>query len=96
MRGNAELGDLVHIPGPDLDLDPLFERADNPGMERLIAVRLGRADIVFEAPRNHRILAVQSAKQLVALASILDHEPKCHDVGELLETNVLALHLQPD
>ena len=52
VGGDARLGNPVHFRGPDLDLHPFTQRADNGGMERLVHVALGHGDIVFEPARN--------------------------------------------
>ena len=50
VRGDAELGHLVHVAGADLHLDLAPLRADDGGVQRAVAVGLGRADEVLEAP----------------------------------------------
>ncbi len=62
MRGDAELGDLVHLAGPDLRLDALTLGADDAGMERAVVVGLGRRDVVLEAARH---LAEQGALKII-------------------------------
>src|SRR5438552_18435803 len=39
---------------------------------------------------------MDNAERVVAGADIIDHDAKRHDVGQLLERDVLALHLAPD
>ena len=66
------------------------------GVEGAVGVGLGRADIVFEAPGQHVVAAVDDAQRRVAVGDALDDDPEGHDVGELLEAYVLAFHLAPD
>ena len=96
MRGDAVLGDLVHLAGADLHLDALLLGADQAGVQRAVAVRLGRRDVVLEAAGNGRVAAVQDAQCMVAVADVLDHHAEGHGVGELLEAEVALLHLAPD
>ena len=96
VGGNAVLGEFVHFPGADLNLDPLALGPDHRGMNRLIAVRLGRRDEILEAARHHAVRAVNDAERLVAFGHRFDDHAEGDDVGELFERNVLALHLAPD
>src|SRR6266511_2161414 len=54
VRGDALLGDPVHLAGPDLHLDALALRADHGRVERLVPVRLRDRDVVLEPP-GHRL-----------------------------------------
>ena len=96
VGGDAVLGLLVHVAGADLDLDAPLLGPDHRGMQRAVAVGLGRADIVLEAPRHHRIGAVHDAERPVALLLRVGDDAKADDVGQLLEGELLALHLLPD
>ena len=42
MRGNAELGHLVHVRGADLHLDALAFRPEDAGVQRAVVIRLWR------------------------------------------------------
>ena len=53
--GKAALSILVHIARADLELDDLFIRRDDRGMEALVAVWFGDGNIVFDAS-NHRLI----------------------------------------
>jgi hypothetical protein len=50
MRRDAELGDLVHVAGADLDFDALPLRPDHAGVQRAVIVRLRGRDVVLERP----------------------------------------------
>ena len=96
MRGDAELGDLVHVARADLHLDALPLRPDHPGMQRAVVIGLRRRDIVFEAAGDDVIGRVDRAQRVIALADIVDQDAEGHHVGELLERDVALLHLAPD
>ena len=51
VGGEAVLGLGVHLPGPDLDLDPHLLVVDDGGVERPVAVALGGRDEILEAAR---------------------------------------------
>ena len=42
------------------------------------------------------IAAVDDAEGVIALRNVGHDDAKCHDVGQLLEADVLLLHLAPD
>ena len=67
VRGDAVFGDLVHLPGADLQLDALLARTDHGGVDRAVVVLLGGRDVVLEAARHHRPGGVHDAERLVAL-----------------------------
>jgi hypothetical protein len=39
---------------------------------------------------------MEDSQRLVTLIKIVHHDPEGHDIGELFEGDVLALHLPPD
>ena len=95
VRRDAELGDLVHVDGADLQLDALLAGTDHRGVDRAIVVLLRRRDVVLEAARHHRPGGVDDAERLVALRHLAHHDAEPEDVGQLLEADRLALHLAP-
>ena len=96
MRGDAELGHLVHVRGADLHLDALAFRPEDAGVQRAVVIRLRRRDVIFEAAGNDVIGRVNDAERVIAFADAVDEHAEGHDIGELLERDVLALHLAPD
>src|SRR5712691_10634114 len=96
VRGDAELGHLVHVAGADLHLDALPLGTDHAGMDRAVIVRLRRRDVVLEAAGNDVIGGMDDAQRVVAIADPVDQHAEGHHVGELLERDILALHLAPD
>jgi hypothetical protein len=54
VRGDAELGGLVHLACPHLDLERTSLRTDDGRMEGAVAVELRHRDVVLEAA-GHRL-----------------------------------------
>src|SRR5690606_6678626 len=96
MGCNAQFRHLMHLPGADLDLDPLVLGPDYAGVKRAIPVRLWCGNVILEPAGNDPVVGVNDAERGVAVLDRVDDDAKGHDVGQLLERNVLALHLQPD
>src|SRR5262245_56452086 len=96
MRGDAELGDLVHLLGADLQLDALIAGSDYRSVQRTVIVLLRRRDVILEAAGHHRPGGMYRAERAVAGFGILHHDAKGIDVGKLFEADRLALHLGPD
>jgi len=96
VGGDAALAHLVHLVRTDLDLDALAlgprTRRCAPSDSRW----LGRADVILEAAGNHRIGVVDDAQRPVDVVERIDQQPERHDVRQLLEIDVVALHLAPD
>ena len=65
-------------------------------MQRLVAVALGRRDVILESAGDHRPAAVDQAQRAIAFADVVDDDPERHDVGQLLEADVPLGHLLPD
>ena len=59
VRGNAFLGNVVHLAGADLDLDRRAEGADEGGVQGLVAIGLGNGNVVLELAGNRLEQAVQ-------------------------------------
>ena len=96
MGGDAVLRLLVHVARANLDLDASLLGPDHRGVERAVAVGLGRRDVVLEAAGHHRVGAVHDAERPVAVLLAFGDDAKADDVGELLEGELLPLHLFPD
>ena len=98
VRGHAVFSDVVHVRGPDLHLDLLVLRdaEGDAGVDAAVAVRLGGADVVLEAPGDHGIRGMDRAQGHVAGVAGRHDDAEGHDVGQLLEGDVAALHLLPD
>ena len=96
VRRHAQLGAVVHVHGPDLDLDRLTFGADDDGVDGLIAVGLRRGDVVLVAPHPMGIGRVQRAQRGVTIANVFNDDTEGHDIGQLAQIEVLGLHLLPD
>src|SRR6266508_192546 len=96
VRGDAFLGDPVHLQGPDLHLDPLALRADDRRVERLVPVRLRDRDVVLEPPGHRLPQRVDDPERLVALRDARDDDPEPDHVLDLVELHVELAHLPPD
>ena len=88
----------MHVGGADLHLDLLVARfaERHPGVDALVAVGLGGGDVVLEAASDDREGGVDGAEGGVAGVAARHDDAEGHDVGELLEGDVTALHLLPD
>ena len=96
MRGNAVFGDLVHLFGADLDFKRDAVRADDGGVERLVHVRLGRADIVLEAAEHGPVKVVDDAEYVVAVGHGVDDDAEGEEVEHLIHRFILRIHLAVD
>ena len=96
VGGDADLADLVHRVGPDLDLERLAVEGDHRGVEGLVEVVLGDRDVVVELARDRPPQRVDDAERRVAVRDVVDEDPDRVDVVDLAELGALALHLLPD
>ena len=96
VRGDAELGDAMHLVRADLQFDTLVARAVHRRVDRLVIVALGRRDVVLEAPGHRAPGGVHDAEHTVAVVDRVDHHAEREDVGQLFEADLLVLHLAPD
>ena len=96
VRGDSDLGRLVHLPGADLDLDRAPVGADHRGVQRLVHVGLGGGDVVLEAVGDRHVQAVHEAEGGVAVAHRLDEDAHGAEVVDLLEGRSLGPHLVVD
>jgi hypothetical protein len=93
MGGDARLGDLIHLLGPDLDFVDVAIARDDRGMERLVHVRLRHGDVVFEAARDRLIGRVDDSEDLVAVHLGLRDDADGQNIVDLIEVVVLEIHL---
>src|SRR5258706_1814233 len=92
VRSHAGVGDAVHRLRADLDFDRHAVRADQGGVQRLIAVDLGDRDVVLEFSGHGLVQAVQGAEREIAAGDVLDHDPEAVDVEHLRERQVLDIY----
>ena len=96
VRRDAALGDQVHLPRADLDLEGLPRFAHDRRVERLVEVGLGHRDVVLDPPGDRPPELVDHAERFVAVARLRDHDAQGQDVVELRGFHAHPLHLQPD
>ena len=96
VRGKAEFVDPMHLARTDLHFDAHRFAVDQRGVERTIAIVLGRRDVVLELARQELPRRVQHAQRAVAVGHILADDAEGHDVGHLFEGHMAFGHLAPD
>ena len=96
VSGDADLADLVHRVGPDLDLERLAFADDDRRMQALVEVVLRDRDVVVELAGDRPPDRVDDAERGVAVLDLLDEAADRVDVVDLLEPGALALHLLVD
>ena len=96
VRRHPELGVLVHLGGADLDLDALCQRSDHGGVDGAVAVALRGRDVVVELSRDVGPAPVHHPERRVAVRDRGHHHAHGTHVEELLERQLLALHLAVD
>ena len=96
VGGDPDLADLVHLVGPDLDLERLAVERDHGRVERLVEVVLGDGDVVVELAGDRAPERVDDAERGVAVAHLVDEDADGVDVVDLAELRALALHLLAD
>ena len=96
VRGDARLGDLVHMVGSDLNLERLGVGTDDRGVQALVHVRLGHGDVVVELPGYRTPEGVDDTEGGVTVLDVADQQPDGVQVVDLVELGALALHLLVD
>ena len=72
--GETTLGVFVHFFGADLELDDLFIRGNDGGMERLVTVLFRDGDIIFDAATHRSIERVDEAEDEVTGCDVVDND----------------------
>ena len=96
MGGNAVFGDLVHLPGADLHLEGNTVIPYHGGVEGLVHIGLGSADIVLEPSQHRLIQIVDDPQHMVALGHGVDDDPESKKVEHIVQGFVLGVHLAVD
>ena len=91
VRGNAFLSRLVHLLRANLQLEAFALRSDDCGVERLIHIRLGHCDVIFEAAGNWLPCCVNDADRGIAIAGIWNYDSESNKVIDLVEAQIPAL-----
>ncbi len=96
VRGDAELGHLVHLVRADLDLQRPALGPDHGRVQRLVHVELGHRDEVLEAARQRLPQRVDHADRAVAVLDRVDDHAHRGEVVDLVELAALLGHLRVD
>ncbi len=86
----------MHFVRADLDLHRLGAGSDDRGVNRAVEIVLRRRDVVVELAGNELPQRVNDAERRIAFGDGIDQHPRGADVHELLEGQLLGLHLAPD
>lgn len=93
VRRDTEFGGAVHLEGAYLNFERLPEVGDDRRVQRLVHVRLGGGDVVFNAAGDGLPALVNFAEHLVALVHRVDDDAHSRQIVDLVERLVLRLHL---
>ena len=96
MGRHAIFRDLMHLPGPDLDLKGIAVGTHDGGVQGLVAVGLGRADIILEPAQNGLVNIVDDTQDVIAVAHVFHNHPEREQVKDLIQGLVLVEHLAVD
>lgn len=96
VGGHAVFGEPVLGLGAYLDFDGNALRADDGGVQRLVAVGLGQREVVLELAGHRLEGGVQRADGEVAALFVGHDDAKAEEVEDLLEAQVLAAHFLVD
>ena len=82
MRGDAGLGDAMHVLGADLHFDRHAVRAEQRRVQRLIAVDARNRDVVLEAPRHRPIQPVHDAEHAITGVDRVDDDAEAEHIDD--------------
>ena len=93
---DTELGDLVHRECSYLHFERSARMAYNSRMDGLVLVLLGHRDIVLETARNVLVHLVDDTEYLIALDDLINNDPACEKIVDLIDRLALLVHLLVD
>ena len=96
VGGHAVFRRLVHLPGTDLHLEGDALPADDRGVEGLVHVGLGCADIVLKAAQHRLEHVVDAAQHVIAAGDVVHDDPEGVQVEDLVQGLVLGVRLPID
>ena len=96
MRGHAQLGVFMHLPGADLNLHRLAARPQHHGMDRLVTVGFRVGHVVVEFIRQMAVVSMDDPQRGIAILQTLSHNTHRANVKQLVESEVFFLHFAPD
>jgi len=87
---------FIHFIGANLDFNDLSLWADHGSMQGLVVITLGHGDVIIELTRYGRPKRVHQSQYAVTTGYVIDKNPHCPDIKQLMKIQTLALHLPPD
>ena len=96
VRRNPLLGDQVHLPRPDLDLERLPLIGNDRGVQRLVEVRLRHGDVILDASRNRPPHLMDDAERGVTIFHRRGDDSKGQIVVDLADVDPLPPQLLVD
>ena len=96
MGGDAVFGNLVHLLGADLHLKGDAVIPHHGGVEGLVHIGLGGADIVLEPAQDRLIQIVNDAQDVIALRHGVHDNPEGKQVKYIVQRFILGIHLAID
>ena len=96
VGGHPELRSLVHLPGPQLDLEGLSQRAHHRRVQGLVEVELGHRHVVLEPTLHRPPGGVDRTERGVAVLHRFDEHPDADQVVDVVELTALDHHLLVD
>src|SRR5204863_7352347 len=85
VRGDAGLGDAMHVLGADLHFDGNAVGPEQRRVQRLVAVHARDRDVVLEATRHGLVGRVHHAERAIAGVGPIYHDAQTEDVDDLGE-----------
>ena len=96
VGGDAVFGDFVHLLGSDLHLKGDAVLSHHGGVERLVHIGLGGADIILEAAQDGLIQIMDDAQDVIALRHGAHDDPEGKQVKHIVQGLILSIHLAVD
>ena len=96
VRGDALLGDAVHLLGADLHLEGLPVRPHHRSVQRLVEIGPRDGDEVLDAAGDGPPLVVNHAQRGVAVLHRIGDDAQRHQVVDLVDGDLLPAQLLED
>ena len=95
VGSNTIVGDVLHFLGTDLDFN-VHMHAEQGGVQRLVTIGLGHGNVVFEAPRQWLVQAVNGTQNAVTVVFRVGDDAEGVHIHDFMERFLLELHLVVD
>ena len=96
VRGNAFLGNAVHLFRPDLRFECDAAGSDHRSMQRLVQIRPGNRNKIFDAPGNGMPFVVNDSQRRIAVLHRVRNDPNRQQIIHLVKSDPLPFQLQID